>query len=68
MYFNVADAIGERVDIRPHCAHHLPCFDLREADVSPHLGTMAVGLAHLDMLAQEKGFHPMIRTPWNTFE
>jgi FdhE protein len=68
MYLNVAEAAGERIDICPHCAHYLPCIDLREAELSPHLDTMAVGLAHLDMLAQEKGFTPMIRTPWNTFE
>ena len=67
MYFNVADATGERVDICPHCNHYLPCIDLREADVSPNLDTLAVGLAHLDMLAQEKGFDPMVRMPWNTF-
>jgi len=68
MYFNVADATGERVDVCPHCAHYLPCIDLRETDAAPHLDIMAVGLAHLDMLAQEKGFSPMVRTPWNTFE
>ncbi len=68
LYFNVADAVGERVDICPRCSHYLPCIDLRETDAPPHLDTMAVGLAHLDMLAQEKGFHPMVRTPWNTFE
>jgi FdhE protein len=67
LYFNVADAIGERVDICPHCAHYLPCIDLREIDLTPHLDTIAVGLAHLDLLAQEKGFNPMVRTPWNTF-
>ncbi len=68
MYFNMAEAAGERIDICPHCAHYLPCIDLREAELAPHLDTMAVGLAHLDMLAQEKGFTPMVRTPWNTFE
>ncbi len=68
LYFEVADAVGERVDICPHCAHYLPCIDLRETDVFPHLETVAVGLSHLDMLAQEKGFHPLVRTPWNTFE
>ncbi len=67
MYFKAADAAGERVDICPHCAHYLPCVDLRETDAPAHLDTMAVGLAHLDVLAQEKGFHPMVRTPWNTF-
>jgi FdhE protein len=67
LYFNVADAVGERVDICPHCAHYLPCIDLREIDPTPHLDTIAVGLAHLDLLAQEKGFNPMVRTPWNTF-
>ena len=40
----------------------------RELNALPHLDTMSVGLAHLDMLAQEKGFNPMVRTPWNTFE
>lgn len=68
LYFNVEDAAGERVDICPHCAHYLPCIDLREVELAPHLDTLAVGLAHLDMLAQEKGFTPMVRTPWNTFE
>lgn len=68
LYFNVADSAGERVDICPHCSHYLACIDLRETDVFPHLETMAVGLSHLDMLAQEKGFHPLVRTPWNTFE
>lgn len=67
MYFSVPDATAERVDICHHCAHYLPCIDLRETDALPHLDTMAVGLAHLDMLAQEKGFEPMVRMPWNTF-
>jgi FdhE protein len=68
MYFHVPDAVGERIDICRHCGHYLPCIDLRELDALPHLDTMSVGLAHLDMLAQEKGFNPMVRTPWNTFE
>jgi len=41
---------------------------LQELDALPHLDTLSVGLAHLDMLAQEKGFNPMVRAPWNTFE
>jgi len=68
MYFHVPDAVGERVDICRHCGHYLPCIDLRELDALPHLDTISVGLAHLDMLAQEKGFSPMVWTPWNTFE
>jgi FdhE protein len=68
MYFHLPDAVGERVDICRHCSHYLPCIDLREFDDLPHLDTMSVGLAHLDMLAQEKGFSPMVRTPWNTFD
>lgn len=68
MYFQAPDAVGERIDICRHCGHYLPCIDLRELDALPHLDTMSVGLAHLDMLAQEKGFNPMVRTPWNTFE
>jgi FdhE protein len=68
LYFQVPDAAGERVDVCRHCGHYLPCIDLRETDVSFHLDTAAVGMAHLDMLAQEKGFNPMVRAPWNTFE
>jgi FdhE protein len=68
MYFHVPDTVGERVDICRLCGHYLPCIDLRDLDALPHLDTMSVGLVHLDMLAQEKGFSPMVRTPWNTFE
>jgi len=67
LYLSVPDAAAERVDICHHCNHYLPCIDLRETDVPPHLDTMAVGLAHLDLLAQEKGFDPLVRMPWNTF-
>jgi len=68
MYFHVPDTVGERIDICRLCGHYLPCIDLRDLDALPHLDTMSVGLVHLDMLAQEKGFSPMVRTPWNTFE
>jgi len=68
LYFHVPDAVGERVDICRHCSHYLPCIDLREVDILSHLDILSVGLAHLDMLAQEKGFSPLVRTPWNTFE
>ncbi|MFZ0611017.1 MAG: formate dehydrogenase accessory protein FdhE [Desulfobacterales bacterium] len=68
MYLRVQDDAGERVDVCHHCHHYLPCIDLRETGVFPHLDTAAVGLAHLDMLAQDKGYAPMFRTPWNTFK
>ncbi len=68
LYFQLPDGVGERVDVCRHCGHYLPCIDLRETDVAFHLDTAAVGMAHLDMLAQEEGFNPMVRAPWNTFE
>jgi FdhE protein len=68
LYFKVSDSASERVDVCHHCGHYLPCFDLRETDSLPHMDMLAVGLAHLDMLAQEKGFKPMVPAPWNTFE
>ena len=68
LYFQVPAVAGERVDVCRHCGHYLPCIDLRETDIAFHLDTAAVGMAHLDMLAQEKGFNPMVRAPWNTFE
>lgn len=68
LYFQVPEETGERVDVCRYCSHYLPCIDLRETDASYHLDTAAVGMAHLDLLAQEKGFSPMVRAPWNTFE
>ncbi|MCU0557904.1 MAG: formate dehydrogenase accessory protein FdhE [Desulfobacterales bacterium] len=68
IYFQVPEHVGERVDVCLCCHHYLPCIDQRETGTLPHLDTLAVGVAHLDILAQEKGFHPTVRTPWNTFE
>jgi FdhE protein len=67
-YLSVKDEAAERVDICNHCNHYLPCIDLREFEAFFHLDTAAVGMAHMDLLAQEKGFSPMVRMPWNTFQ
>jgi len=63
----IQDENSEKADICSHCGHYLPCIDLRETRLPIHLDTMAVGMAHLDFMAQEKGFSPMVQAPWNTF-
>ena len=64
-YLRVEDIPGERVDICQKCNTYLPCIDLRIAGPIQHLETAALGMVHLDLLAQEKGYNPVTRTPWN---
>ncbi len=65
IYLMEPDQPGERVDICHKCGLYLPCVDMREREIMPHLDTAAVGMVHLDILAQQKGFQPMSDLPWN---
>jgi FdhE protein len=64
----VPDHPGERVDICRKCGLYLPCVDLRERNVMPHLDTSAVCMVHLDILAQQQGFKPLSNLPWYRIE
>jgi len=44
---------------------YLPCIDLRKTGPVHHLDLAAVGMVHLDIMAQGKGFTPVTWTPWN---
>jgi FdhE protein len=64
-YYQVDADTGERVDVCRNCKTYLPCIDLRKTGPVHHLDLAAVGMVHLDIMAQGKGFAPVTRTPWN---
>ncbi len=61
------DRPEERVHACKACKSYLPVMDLTkwrgpfDADLAP------LGLVHMDILAQEKGYAPLVQRPWNTF-
>jgi FdhE protein len=66
-YFYVDDKKQETAFTCDACKRYLITLnhvsDLGDADRD----VSAMGLVHLDLLMQEKGFSPMIRCEWNTF-
>lgn len=68
VYYKVPEEPAERVDICRKCRLYLPCIDLREIDIQPHMDMAAVGMVHLDAYAQKDGFKPMTWTPWNRMD
>lgn len=65
-YFHVTDSNLERVELCPSCNHYLLTMDIRER-VSPLDHRLApLGLVHLDILARQQGYTPMVLHPWNT--
>lgn len=67
-YYSADKESGERVDACLNCNTYLPCIDLRKAEEIQDMETAATGLLHLEILAREKGFHPMTWTLWNRME
>lgn len=64
---SVKDVYGERVDWCAKCQTYSPTTDLRELEYIPNMDMMALGMAHLDMLAAEKGLIPLAESFWNKF-
>ena len=65
LYYQTDGDTGQRVDVCRNCKTYLPCIDLRKTGLVHHLDLAAVGMIHLDIMAQGKGFSPVTRTPWN---
>ena len=64
-YFYVEDKNLERVELCPNCNHYLLTMDIRER-ISPLDHRLApLGLAHLDILARQQGYAPLVQRPWN---
>lgn len=63
----VEDNKHERVEACTKCKSYFVCIDLREYAEDPDLQAAPLGLMHLDIVAAQKGFSPLVSTPWNTF-
>lgn len=61
-----ADNPGERIDACKTCGAYCPGLDLREFEKRPHWRLAPLTCLHLDLLAQERGFHPVAWTAWNS--
>jgi FdhE protein len=55
----------ERLDLCLHCRKYVAELDLRAAAKEPALDVAGLGLLHLDVLAQQKGFQPMGGIWWS---
>ncbi len=64
-YFRVEGETVEKVEVCRKCGHYVPCVDLRELDGEPPLEALSLGMAHLDILARQKGYRPAAWLPWN---
>lgn len=63
----VEERPGERVHLCKTCSRYLPVADLTGSEAPFNADIAPLGLIHLDILAQERGYKPMVATPWNTF-
>jgi len=55
----------ERIHTCATCHHYLIVLNRVECERTVDLDIAPVGLAHLDIVAREKGFTPLCETPWN---
>jgi FdhE protein len=55
----------ERVEACQECNRYVICLDLRSGFDETILDVAALGLVHLDVLTQEKGFSPAAACAWN---
>jgi FdhE protein len=66
-YFSSPDRKDERVYTCKKCNHYFHCVDTTDRKSFPDLNLEALALIHLDYLAQEKGYKPLVHLPWNQF-
>jgi FdhE protein len=61
------DRDDERVYTCSECGIFFPCVDLTggRQDIRPD--TVVLDLLHLEFVAAERGFRPLVAQPWNTF-
>lgn len=64
-FFYAEDRQRERVDCCRACGKYVVTLDARGQDAPPVWEVAALGLVHLDWLAQEKGLSPAAWCAWN---
>ena len=62
--FCAPDAPHELVYTCEKCHHYLPCLDLLERHGAVDFDLAALGLVHLDAVAQTRGYIPLSPAPW----
>ncbi|MBI5522200.1 MAG: formate dehydrogenase accessory protein FdhE [Desulfarculus sp.] len=64
-FFYAEGRENQRVDLCRRCGKYLVTLDARGQDAPPVWEVAALGLVHLDLLAQEKGLSPASWCAWN---
>jgi FdhE protein len=62
--FSLPDSPREHIYACEECRHYLPCLDLIESFDKVDLDVAALGLVHLDAVAQSRGYVPLSPAPW----
>lgn len=62
-YLSVKKDRGDRVYTCSRCQKYIACFDEREKIEPDHPEALAAGAVPLNIIAQDKGFFPMVDTP-----
>lgn len=62
--FCAPDAPHELIYTCEKCHHYLPCLDLLERYARVDFDLAALGLVHLDVVAQTRGYVPLSPVPW----
>jgi FdhE protein len=61
------DRDDERVYTCSECGIFFPCVDLTAGRQDIRLDTVALDLLHLEFVAADRGFKPLVAQAWNTF-
>ncbi|NCC25481.1 MAG: formate dehydrogenase accessory protein FdhE [Deltaproteobacteria bacterium] len=62
--FTVADRPREYIYACDKCRRYLPCLDMSEDQGRIEFRKAALGLVHLDAIAQNRGYSPVSTAPW----
>lgn len=62
--FSLPDSPHEHIHVCEECSQYLPCLDLVERSEPIDFDLAALGLVHLDAVAQSKGYVPLSPAPW----
>ncbi len=65
--YHAEKAKQERIEVCTKCNSYFPCIDLREYETDPNGLVVPLALMHLDIIAAQKQFRPLVPAPWNTF-
>jgi FdhE protein len=61
----IEDQAYERTELCHRCKHYIVSLDLRKCPQPVVFETAALGMIHLDVISQERGYVPMAATAWN---